>query len=149
MWVCTGVFWQPHTTHVWPPILPVFIGKLVDIPDSTKYLFFIFFVVFGHKRQKNHILRNEALYKKMFLFKEAFKIHFVQKNEVGACAKCDHHKMKVRKHERAQWHLEVRGACVRHKKWSQQTLWLSDYHNFSMTQYNLKLGRCKSLSKVS
>ena len=33
--------------------------------------------------------------------------------------------------------------------WSQPNLWLSDYRNFSMTQYNLEFGWCKSLSKVS
>ena len=41
----------------------------------------------------------------------------------GAGAKCDHFKLEVRTHVRANLNLEVRGACVRPKKGSQLTPW--------------------------
>ena len=43
----------------------------------------------------------------------------LSKKGARAGAKCDHHKMKVRTRVRAHWSLDVRGACVRHKKRSQ------------------------------
>ena len=39
----------------------------------------------------------------------------------GAGAKCDHFKLGVRTRVRAHLNLDVRGACVRPKKWSQLT----------------------------
>ena len=39
----------------------------------------------------------------------------------GAGAKCDPFKLEVRTRVRAVLNLDVRGACVRPKKWSQLT----------------------------
>ena len=92
--------------------------------DSTKYLFFIFFVVFGHKRQTKIISKKQSILQEnvfivfrffaVCLYKVAFKIHFLQKSE-GACAKCDHHKMKVHTtpiHSRSLERKKVQAFCL-------------------------------------
>ena len=46
-------------------------------------------------------------------------LKFLWKITKGAGAKCDHLKLEVRTRVRAFLNLDVRGACVRRKKWSQ------------------------------
>ena len=45
----------------------------------------------------------------------------------GAGAKCDHLKLGVRTHVRADLNMDVRGACVQPKKRSQLTPWRIAY----------------------
>ena len=47
----------------------------------------------------------------------------------GAGAKCDHLKLGVRTGVRAHLNLDVRGACVRPKKWSQLAPWAYIYYS--------------------